>query len=309
MTNRPFTDLALIATAQHGVITRAQAAAHGFNRRRIATLTSRGLLEEVRPTVLRLCGSPPTWRQRLIIATLGLDGAASHRSGGRLHRLDGFRQSIAIEVTVPQRRQRHSDGIVAHRSLPWEEDDLTIVDGILVTTVARTLCDLGAVVGDDAVERALDDAIRRGVSERWILRTLERVERPGPSGTASLRRVLGLPDRAGVIPDSYRERMTERLLLHPDLHDLVRQHQLRGEDGAVVARFDLAVVQAKVGIEFHSDQWHYGPRRGRGDRRRDLAAARLGWEIVYLDNEDHRRPDDAVAAVLDVVSVRRRAAG
>ena len=61
------------------------------------------------------------------------------------------------------------------------------------SNLARTLCDLGAVVPLHRVEGALDDALRWNVSERWILETLDRVDRPGPSWTATLRRILALP--------------------------------------------------------------------------------------------------------------------
>src|SRR5690606_29435189 len=121
-----------------------------------------------------------------------------------------------------------------------------------------------------------------------------------------LVRVLARPDRAGVVPESWRERVTERLLHHPELSPLVRQYEIRDQRGEVVARVDLAVPSVRLGIEFHSDQWHYGPRRGRKDRRRDLALSRLGWEIVYLDIADHDSPQAALEAVLDVARVRRR---
>jgi hypothetical protein len=84
-----------------------------------------------------------------------------------------------------------------------------------------------------------------------------------------------------------------------------RQFTLLAPSGEFVARFDFAVVDAQLGIEYHSDQWHYGPRRGRGDRRRDFAASQLDWDIMYLDSADHRSPASAVAAVAATVATRR----
>ena len=140
---------------------------------------------------------------------------------------------------------------------------------------------------------------------RWIEATLRRVDRPGPSGTRALARILGKSDRSGAVPGSWRERVTQRLLAHPELAGMVRQHEVRALDGSVIARPDLALVDAKVGIEYHSDQWHHGPRRGRRDRQRDLQAARVGWELLYLDKTDHVDAAAAVTAVLDVVRLRR----
>ncbi len=225
-------------------------------------------------------------------------------SAAALHRLDGAVEH-APEVLV----ERSSRGRVRHGRVHstdrLDPRDVTEVDGIPVTSVARTLCDVGAVVSDDLVERFLDDALRRGYRLRWIEETLERVHRPGPSGTHSLLRVLSRSDRSGSLPDSWKERCLERMLDHPELQPLVRQHEIRDRSGKVVARTDLAIPDAMVGIEFHSDAWHFGPRRGGRDRRRDLAASRAGWELVYLDESDFESPDEAVDALLDIVRRRR----
>ena len=183
--------------------------------------------------------------------------------------------------------------------------DVTTVDGIPTTSVARTLCELGRTSTDDAVEQALDDALRRGASLRWIVETHDRLHRPGPAGTGALARVLARPDRAGALPGSWRERVTARLLAHPELRGLVAQHRICDATGKELARPDLALVEIRLGIEFHSDQWHYGPRRGRRDRRRDRRVMGVGWELMYLDAVDHRTPAAVLAEVLDVVRTRR----
>jgi len=307
MTTRNVRAVVELAAAHHGVFTRAQAADVDVTDRVLQRLMKNGLFERPRPNVFIVAGSQPTWRQRLTVATLAGNGAVgSHRSAGRLHSLDGLSGSRQVEVTVLRGRFPDGDEVVLHRAQRLAPADITEVDGIAVTSVARTLCDLGAVLDDDGVERALDDALRRGYSMAWILQTLERVHRPGPTGTSRLIRVLGMSDRSGVVPDSWRERVTERLLDNPNLGHVDRQYTLEDSGGEVVARFDMAVVDARVAVEYHSDQWHFGPRRGRGDRRRDLAAARLGWEIIYLDASDHRDAAAAVTAVVDVVERRRR---
>jgi hypothetical protein len=309
MATHPWGAVAQLAAAQHGVLSRAQAADIGLTERQLRTLVAHGWLDRPHPGVLRVTAAPSSWLQHLHAATLAASGTvASHRAAARLHRLDGFLRSTVIEVSVVRPRHPRLDGVTTHRVARLEPADVTTVDGIPVTSIARTLSDLGAVVADDDVERAFDDALRRGVSDRWVSETHTRGLRPGPSGTGALDRVLKMPDRAGTVPESWRERVTQRLLSHPELQPLVVQHEIRDPERRLIARPDLAVVDAKVGIEYHSDQWHYGPRRGRRDRRRDLAAARVGWELLYLDSSDHPRPVAAVEAVLDVVRTRRRAA-
>jgi len=267
----------------------------------------RGEIDRPRPRAVRFVAAPRSWMQDQSVAVLSAAGVTSHRAAAHLHRLDGFDRPPELESSVERPRSVRATGLIVHQVDRLDDADVTCVDGIAVTSLARTLCDLGAVVPDDLVERALDDALRRGCSMTWIDETLQRVARPGPSGTSGLKRVLDLADRQGRVPDSWRERVTERMLSHPDLAGLVRQFEIRTAAGEFVARPDLALVDVRLGIEFHSDQWHYGPRRGRSDRRRDLAASRIGWELLYLDASDHRDPTRAVAAVVDVVRARRAA--
>jgi hypothetical protein len=269
-------------------------------------LSARGLVDEVQPNVLRLVGAPISWRQEVMAACLSARGVASHRSSRCLHDLDRPSGITPVELTVERRIAHPLAGAIVHRVSSMPPADVVVVDGIPVTNIARTLCDLGAVVSMDDVERALDDALRRGCSQRWIDETLARLDRPGPSGTGTLRRVLDLNDRRGALPGSWLERVLERVLSHPELAGLVRQHEIRRADGSLIARPDLALPDVRLGIEFHSDQWHFGPRRGRRDRKRDLAAARVGWQLAYLDASDLADAEAAVAAIVDVVRERRR---
>jgi hypothetical protein len=306
MATHPWRVVAELAAAQHGVVTRAQAAERGLGPAQIRTLLHHGVVEEVLPTVLRDLGAPITWEQRVMAAVLVTDGVACGRTAAALHRLDGFERRGRIEVMVERGRQRVVPMVRVRRCRDLSRRlDVTTVDGIPTTSIARTLCDLGAGCSDDEVEQALDDALRRGASLRWIEATHARLHRPGPSGTGALGRVLTRPDRSGGIPGSWRERVTARLLAHPELQGLVAQHEIVDRDGEVLARPDLALVEIRLGIEFHSDQWHYGPRRGNRDRRRDRRAMGAGWELMYLDAGDHRTPAAALQEVLDVVRIRR----
>jgi hypothetical protein len=254
-------------------------------------------------------GSPLTWHQRVAIACLAVGGIASGRTAAVLHRLDGIARGEPIEVSVPRSRKRRLAGVRVRAVAALDPCDVVVVDGIPATSIARTLCDLGASSDDDAVEQALDDALRRGCSLRWITDTLERMHRPGPSGSAALRRVLAKADRLGVVNESWRERVTERMLSHPELRPLVRQHEIRSSMGELIARPDLAIVDIRLGIEFHSDQWHYGPRRGNRDRRRDRRAGEVGWHLIYVDGSDHRTPAETVRSVVRVVRARRALLG
>ena len=177
--------LAALAATQHGAFGRRQAASVGMSAKTIARAFGPGCFRN-RSRGGRVHGGAG------YMATTAHDrrrSARRHRRvarrGGGLHRLDGF-DAGPLDGDRPARIvTTRFLACVVHRAA-LDRCDLTRVDGIPCTNIARTLCDLGAVVSQDRVEQALDDALRRGVSERWIRETLSRVDRPGPSGTGDV---------------------------------------------------------------------------------------------------------------------------
>ena len=258
--------------------------------------------------MLVVAGSPRTWRQALMIAVLRSGGFASLT--GPLPRCTGS----TVSPRGPS-RSRCPEGdwsairtFVLHHAGPLDDCDLTVVDGIPTTNIARTLCDLGAVVSDDLVEQAFDDALRRRCSQRWIEETLARLDRPGPSGTGALRRVLARPDRAGRLPDSAFERLIERAIALGGLPLPERQHPIWDETGALIARIDVAWPDVLIGVEATSDQWHAGPRRGRAGLIRHGKLTGRGWAMFYPGWEDSKRPGPFVADVVRAYRSRRTVA-
>ena len=303
--------VAALAASQHSAFGRRQAAEIGISNEATAARVRNGAWLEPIPGVLVVAAARRTWQQRFIIPTLIRPGGVvvSHSSAARLHGLDGFTDD-RVHVTVVAGRFPTMPGVKVHRDGMWDPNDHTRVDNIPCTNIARTLCDLGAVVkSDDLVEQALDDALRKGVSEKWIRQTLERVDRPGPSGTARLRRVLARPDRAGRLPDSVFERLVERACTN--LPPPVRQHPVHETGGRRVAYLDIAWPEAMLGVEATSVRWHGAPSRERNDKQRDMWLKREGWHIEYPTWEEAVHPAEFVAMIealyLNRVRVPRRA--
>jgi len=294
--------VAELAASQHGVLTRRQAATVDFDKHRVATAVRDSRLAEPVPGVLVVTGTPATFRQRLVIAVFAGGGTvASHRAAAIIHGFDGF-VAAPVEVTVKRGRYPTMEGVVVHRSTPLAERDLVVVDGIRCTNIARTLCDLGAVLRLDDVERCLDGELRKGASLRWITDTLQRVHRPGPTGTSTLKRILEDPRRTGGVPESWFERLVARALAAHDLPPLELQHTVR-RGGRVIARFDAAFPAWRIAVEAHSAEWHDQPGRVWRDLERDNEVKALGWTIVYVTWSMAKRPTD----VLDLVRRTRRA--
>lgn len=305
--------VAELAASQHRAFTRHQAAALSFNHRRIATAVRRGWLVEPVPGVLVIVGSPATWQQRLMVAVLASDGHAvvSHRAAARLHRLDGFDRAgmAVVEASVTRAHRLVLPSSVCHHVTPLDDEDCTIIDGLPCTTVARTLADLGAVIHDrNLLRRALTAARRRGVAVEVIRRTVERLHRPGPTGTGPMLRLLDGVPCEGRVPDSWFEELVAACVADRALPPFEMQYPIVDARGRLIARADIGFPSVKLGLEAHSREFHFGPLHEPLDEQRDLAAAACGWELLYLGWYAAKRPAEVLAAVRAVIAARRREA-
>jgi very-short-patch-repair endonuclease len=67
-----------------------------------------------------------------------------------------------------------------------------------------------------------------------------------------------------------------------------RQHVIRDDTGAFVARVDLAYPDLRIAIEYDSYQEHVGKRQLVRDSRRRNAITALGWIVLVGTAEDVR---------------------
>src|SRR5919108_4613066 len=144
--------LADLFARQHGLITRSQALDMGFSDRLIGHRIRRARWGRVHHGVYRLAGTPDQPKQRLLAACLaaGTGALASHGSAAWLHGLPVTPHGL--EVTIPWRRRISLDGVIVHRSRGLTPKDARRVDGIPVTSIARTLLDLSGVLPPDELE-------------------------------------------------------------------------------------------------------------------------------------------------------------
>jgi predicted transcriptional regulator of viral defense system len=163
------------AADQGGLVTSAQAKIVGVDGVTLRRLVDSGLLERVthgvygmpavmaaehlleRAAWLRLAASRPGWERK----PLDFDsGVLSHRSAAALHGLGDLAPDI-VEITVPRRRTSR-DPNVRLRTAQLDDDEVTSVDGLPVTTVERTIADLLAAHTDGGhVGDVIADARRR----------------------------------------------------------------------------------------------------------------------------------------------------
>jgi very-short-patch-repair endonuclease len=296
----------LFAT-QHGLVTSRQAQRLGLSRAAAARRERAGQLDRPFSTVLRLKAVPRTWEQDVLAAVLATSCpvAASHRAATALHLLDGCAPGM-VELSVSSRYRVELPGVVVHHVDALDPQDLLTIRGIPCTGLARTLADLGSVVAPAVVERALDDARRRGVNLQWLEETATRLHRPGQSGTGVLLRLLAEAREMPAVRGSWFEKLVEDCLRSPALPPIVRQHSVYDPEGRLAGILDLAFPSIRLGVEAHSRQFHFGHNAEHRDEDRDHRLARCGWEVLYVGWQSTRRPADLIALVVDTARHRRR---
>jgi hypothetical protein len=301
--------MAEFAASRHGVVLRSQAATFGFTPDDIRRAKQQGWLTEPVRGVLVISGYPSTWEHQLAIVTASSAARplVSQGAAARLFSLDGF-EIAAAEVTVVRPAQvvlTHCPELIVHQTSSLPASDRFHRHGLPCTSLARTLADLGSTESPDRVWQALIGARRiHRVNPIWLQQTALRLHRPGQAGTGVLLHALQRWGREGALPDSWFEELLRRLLDHPDIPTVVPQFVLTNADGAFVARIDLAIPAARLGLEAHSREFHFGPLRETADEDRDLRAAACGWELLYLGWYSQRRPIEVAELVAEVCRAR-----
>jgi very-short-patch-repair endonuclease len=181
-----------------------------------------------------------------------------------------------VDVTTP-RKSRTWDGIKRHhKALPV--DEITVEEGIPVTTVPRTIFDLAATEAADVVESLLREMEYRELRDRLSLWDL--VHRyPGRSG---VRRVRVALERLEEEPEGYRRRGLEERFA-----PFLRRHRLplpRFNDWIFVAgkRYQVDCHWPGSGQIVELDGWdgHSTRTAFREDRARDRRLRAAGYSVT-----------------------------
>lgn len=294
---------AAIAERQHGLLTREQALAAGLSNGSLGRRLASGRLLRLHPSVFRVAGSTQSHEQRLLAACLWSGGVASHRTAAWLWKLDETEPS-SVEITSP-RRVRSQKVKLYRGHVPVSQ--VTKVGAIPVTTVPRTLLDLGSVASASTVEAAVTDALRRRrttlVRLQRCLDEAGRKGRPGASVLRSILRTLGQQPAESVL-----ELKLVRLLRRHGLPEPVRQFDIR-KGQSLVARVDFAYPQLRLAIEADGFSFHSGPGSWTRDLARGNALTALGWHVVRVTERDlNERPKQAVEQLRQVVRVLSQSA-
>lgn len=214
------------------------------------------------------------------VLACGPGAVLSHRSAAALHGLRRTDQAN-IDITVPSRSTRTHVGIDLHRSTTLTPVDVTPLNGIPCTTIARTFLDLAGVLARRPVERALDQAEVAGVLNlRALEEQLDR-NRMHP-GTRPLRSILrehhiGRTATWSELEERFLMVLRERGLPEPEVNAWIVL-----DDGKPAVRVDFVWRDERVVVETDGRGFHQTSQAFENDRRRDQRLTVAGWRVIRV---------------------------
>jgi very-short-patch-repair endonuclease len=213
-----------------------------------------------------------TMEGRFLAAVKACDGVLSHFSAGALYHVVYWDDRYP-EVTT--RTQRAHRGIRVHRSSTLEPQDITRYKGIPVTTPARTLVDLAAIVDYTALRRAVREAQRKLVTIPQLLETLDRVGRR--RGTSNLRKILA----AGHAPTrSELEDAVLDLILKAGFRRPAVNQPIRLQGRTVIP--DFRWPEHRLVIEADGAEWHDDRLTREDDAERQALLEANGERVLRI---------------------------
>jgi hypothetical protein len=229
------------------------------------------------------------------VLACGPDAMLSHRSAAALWGIL-VTGGGAIDVTTATRSRHNRAGIAHHRPRRLHGEDRAATEGIPVTSVSRTLLDLGQVVQPRQMRRAIDEAERR---RRFDLGAVERLigRSHGHHGLRLLQFVLG--DYRG--PPARTRSELERLFL-----DLCDDAGLpRPQANVLIAGWevDMAWPEQRLVVELDGYEFHRVRARFEEDRERDAALQLAGYRVLRItERRIDREPAWVARAVRALLS-------
>jgi very-short-patch-repair endonuclease len=222
-----------------------------------------------------LCSCPPKQRA---------SAAVFRRSAAALWGLDGFVRGgvpLPVELAVTRGAGSSKGPYRLLRVRSFGPGDLAVFEGLPVTSVKRTLIDLGQVADSGLMERALESALRTSrVTVQELQATLQAV--PALRGTRALRSLLAARPPGQVPTESDAETLFVQLVRRAGLPPPQRQFVVRTPEGDF--RLDHAWPEVRVAVEIDGAATHASPAALARDLRRQnmilLALSLAGWVLL-----------------------------
>lgn len=290
--------LATIASEAHGVVTRRQLLRAGVTVAEIKQRLRTGALLREYQGVYRVGHRASSIEARYLAAVLACGDGAMLIGLAAAHLL-GLLKGPAPPPAVLTPTERRVPGVAVRRTRRNHPGDATRWRGIPVTTVARTLVDLAAVLSRDDLARACHEAeIRHGTTPTAVETVLAR--RPNSPGAAELRTILRGDVRVTL------SKLEARFLARLRAAALPLPVTNRPAGGR---RVDCRWPGHRLTVELDGYRYHHSRYAWEQDRRREREARARGDEFrryTYGDVFEHPR---LMLAELREIFSRRPAVG
>lgn len=202
-----------------------------------------------------------------------------------------------VDVNQPFTQRRSPDARIRRHHSVIPEDQLEVVDGIPVTTLARTVVDCARALPAHRALVIADSAVRAGLREHDVHRCVESLR--GGRGIRRARWLLTLVDGGSESPG---ETLTRLALIEAGLPRPVTQVPVHTAEGMRYG--DMGWPDRRVLVEFDG-RVKYADGHGSGgaaaliaEKRRQEAIEDAGWIVLRVMWEDLRTPERLTERVL-----------
>lgn len=270
-----------LASAQHGVVSRAQLLRAGVATHIIDQRRATGWLRALHRGVYEIGPVRSAWTMEMAAAlACGEESVLSHRTASRISGVwseahdPRSGEALPMEVTVAHGDPGRRSGMRVYRTASLPGDEVTRHDGLPITTVSRTLIDLAGVCGARVAERALGRAIRRELTDcDSVLAAAARS--PKRPGAAIIRGLLASAGGSSFT----RSRAEERFLA---LVGRARLPQPRVNTRVRGYEVDFLWPGQRFVVEIDGYAWHSSREMFDRDRRRDAVLAAAGYRVTRV---------------------------
>lgn len=285
--------VARLATIQQGVVARRQLLLLALTRHQVQDRIDSGRFHPIHPGVYAIGHRKLTLKGYWMAAVLacGPDALLSHRFALAVWEVQTAESGL-IHVTLPWGLQKPGPkGVRVHLARGLLDIDVAVVDGIPVTSLARSVLDHASVATVQRTRAVLEKIERMG---RLIGRELDDVldRNPNHRGTKRVRAALSeiegpAPWTQSELEDRFLALIRAAGLPEPELNVLV--------EGELV---DALWRDQKLVVEVDGWGYHRSREQFETDRRRDAKLQVAGYRVIRLTQQRIDTEPRAVAAQL-----------
>jgi hypothetical protein len=276
-----FAVAAEIAGRQHGRVTRRQLLAAGIDRNRIRRWLAEGRLRNVHHGVYAVGHVAPSMHGDYSGAVLAGGGGAklSHAPAAHVFKITRAKRPPPPEVTVPTTAHRRRPGIVIHRVTALHPYDVTVHEGIPITSVPRVLLDMAPRLSPARLGRACHEAwVHHNTTPAHVEACIAR--NPHKPGIAKLRHALGSDITLSDLEDAFLALLTAHGLPLPRTNIDVKGDKV-----------DCHWPQHGLTVELLSYRFH----ATRDAFEKDVARRRRSQHVAYTYGDVVERASDTAA--------------